>query len=83
MAVRRSALTTPSLMGDHLAANPAKRSTYDQVNDMVPWHEFDTDQAVPVRTLIFEAQTAALLGQAAPKPALESAAAQVQPLLNR
>jgi multiple sugar transport system substrate-binding protein len=83
MAVRRAALTTPALLGDHLAANPAKRSTYDQVNDMVPWHEFDTDQAVQVRTLIFEAQTAALLGQTTPKLALEGAAAQVQPLLNR
>jgi multiple sugar transport system substrate-binding protein len=82
MSIRKSVLTTPTLMGDHLAANPAKRSTYDQVNDMVPWHEWDTDQAVAVRTLILGAQTAAMEGKIPPKQGLEEAAGQVQKLLN-
>jgi multiple sugar transport system substrate-binding protein len=81
MAVRRSTLDAPQLMGAYLKENPIARTTYDQVNDMVPWHEFETSDAVQVRTIILNAQEAALKGEKTPRQALEDAAAQVRPLL--
>jgi multiple sugar transport system substrate-binding protein len=81
MSVRRGTLDRPEQMGTYLAENPIARTTYDQVNDMVPWHEFETHDAVQVRTLILNAQEAALKGDMAPRQALEDAAAQVKTLL--
>ncbi|HEV2121761.1 MAG TPA: ABC transporter substrate-binding protein [Chloroflexota bacterium] len=81
MAVRRSTLDDPQLMGTYLKETPIARTTYQQVNDMVPWHEFETNDAVQVRKLILDAQVAALNAEKTPRQALEEAAAQVQPLL--
>jgi multiple sugar transport system substrate-binding protein len=81
MAVRKSTLDAPDLMGTYLRENPAARTTYDQVGDMVPWHEFETSDAVQVRKIILDAQVAALNAEKTPRQALEDAAAQVQPLL--
>ncbi len=81
MAVRKSTLDKPELMGTYLKENPIARTTYDQVKDMVPWHEFETSDAVQVRTIILNAQIAALKGEKTPRQALEEAASAVQPLL--
>nr|CAA9232207.1 Glycerol-3-phosphate ABC transporter, periplasmic glycerol-3-phosphate-binding protein [uncultured Armatimonadetes bacterium] len=81
MAVRRSTLDKPEQMGTYLQENPIARTTYDQVGDMVPWHEFETSDAVQVRNVILAAQEAALKGEKTPRQALEDAAAQVKPLL--
>jgi multiple sugar transport system substrate-binding protein len=81
MAVRASTLDAPHLMGTYLSENPAAQATYKQVNDMVPWHEFETRDAVKVRQIILDAQVAALTAQKSPRQALEDAAEQVQALL--
>ena len=81
MAVRKSTLEKPELMGTYLKETPVARTTYDQVNDMVPWHEFETNDAVQVRTIILKAQEAALKGEKTPRQALEEASAQVRGLL--
>ncbi len=81
MAVRRSTLDKPELMGAYLKETPIARATYDQVNDMVPWHEFETTDAVQVRSIILKAQEDALKGEKTPSRALEDAATQVRPLL--
>jgi multiple sugar transport system substrate-binding protein len=81
MAVRRSTLDKPDQMGTYLKDTPIARTTYDQVNDMVPWHEFETTDAVQVRDIILKAQEAALKGEKTPRQALEDAAAAVKPLL--
>lgn len=81
MAVRPSTLDAPQLMGTYLSENPAARATYDQVRDMVPWHEFETRDAVQVRKIILDAQVDALTARKTPRQALEGAAAEVQALL--
>jgi ABC-type glycerol-3-phosphate transport system substrate-binding protein len=81
MAVRRSTLDKPEQMGTYLKENPVARTTYDQVGDMVPWHEWETSDAVGVRNIILKAQEDALKGDKTPARALEDAAAQVKPLL--
>ena len=81
MAVRKSTLDKAELMGTYLKENPIARTTYDQVNDMVGWHEWETSDAVQVRTIILKAQEDALKGEKTPSRALEDAAAQVRPLL--
>ena len=81
MAVRKSTLDKPEQMGTYLKENPIARTTYDQVNDMVGWHEWETSDAVQVRTIILKAQESALKGEQTPGRALDDAAAQVTPLL--
>ena len=81
MTVRKSTMDRPEQMGTYLKENPVARTTYDQVNDMVPWHEWETGDAVGVRNIILKAQEDALKGEKTPSRALEDAAAQVRPLL--
>ena len=81
MAVLKSTLDKAELVGTCLKENPIARPTYDQVNDTVNWHEWETSDALQVRTIIPKAQAAARKGEKTPSTALEDAAAQVKPSL--
>ncbi len=81
MSVRKSPLTTPALMGDYLAQNPNAKVTYEQLDDMVPWYNFEGRGGTRIYKVVQDAIVAALNKEKTPKQALDDAAAEANALL--
>jgi multiple sugar transport system substrate-binding protein len=81
MALRKSALETANLMGDYLKNNPNARTTYDQVNDFVPWTIFPGSNGYRIDALLKDKIVAAVQGQIPVEQALRDAETQANALL--
>jgi multiple sugar transport system substrate-binding protein len=81
MAVRKSTVEKPELMGQFLKEDRDFAVTYEQLPDLVTWANFPGTSGTKVHKVLLDNTTAALNGQKTPKQALDDAAAEANRLI--
>ncbi|OCT16407.1 hypothetical protein A8709_02975 [Paenibacillus pectinilyticus] len=81
MVTTKSALEDPSMKA-YLDKNPNYKTTYSQVDQMVPWFNFPGTGGTKIQKIITDQIQAALQGQKAPEEAMKEAAKQANALIH-
>lgn len=81
MAVRASAVTDQNLLGAYYEETPAAYVPYEQLKEMVPWHNFPGKGGSRIYKVVQDNIEAALNNQKSPEQAIEDAAKEANSLL--
>lgn len=81
MAVRQSAVEDENLLGNYYNENPESYVPYEQVGDMVPWHNFPGKGGTQIYKILQDNVEAALNQQKTPEEAMKDAAEEANNLL--